>query len=247
MILNMTGGAPLNFKVVGGTTQPSNPGENTIWVNTGTEVTGWVFAADQPESPSAGLVWIRTGLSSAIAFNALKKNAIQVYPICAKQYTSGAWTDVTAKSFQGGVWVDWATYLFRDGDQMTELTNGWTFKTESGSITGSVSGNAIVFTRNGTEGQRASAFTGKTIDVTNFSKLCADVVIESFGEATDQGLTLGLTSTNTSYNPTFVASQKESSVVSKTIQLDISSVSGSYYVALYSRAAAASITGIYLV
>ena len=41
------GGAPLNFKVVGGT-KPSNPKENTIWVNTDAEITGWQFASDDP-------------------------------------------------------------------------------------------------------------------------------------------------------------------------------------------------------
>lgn len=52
MIFNMTGGggtgAGLNFKVVGGTTQPSNPSENTIWVNTDKEITGWIFSAKNP-------------------------------------------------------------------------------------------------------------------------------------------------------------------------------------------------------
>ena len=47
--------AGLNFKVVGGTTQPTNPKENTIWVNTNTDITSWVFSAGQPESPTEGL------------------------------------------------------------------------------------------------------------------------------------------------------------------------------------------------
>ena len=33
----------LNFEIVGGTTQPSNPKENTIWVNTDQEITNWLF------------------------------------------------------------------------------------------------------------------------------------------------------------------------------------------------------------
>ena len=36
------GGGGLNLKVVGGTTQPTNPRENTIWVNTTTAITGYV-------------------------------------------------------------------------------------------------------------------------------------------------------------------------------------------------------------
>lgn len=42
------GGTSLNFKIVGGTTEPSNPTENMIWVNTDTPITNWIFSADNP-------------------------------------------------------------------------------------------------------------------------------------------------------------------------------------------------------
>lgn len=48
LITRRGGGAALNFKVVGGTTEPLNPAENTIWVNTDTEITAWAFSADDP-------------------------------------------------------------------------------------------------------------------------------------------------------------------------------------------------------
>ena len=116
MIFNVSGGGgtALNFRVVGGTTAPTNPAENCIWVNTDTPINSWIFSATQPTG-SAGMVWISTGTSSTTAFNALKKNAIQVYPISAKQYISGAWVDVTALSYQGGEWVEWKTYLYNAG------------------------------------------------------------------------------------------------------------------------------------
>lgn len=93
------GGASLNFKVVGGTSAPSSPKENTIWVNTDAEITSWVFSATEPEAPTAGMVWITTGKTSTAPFNALKKNNITVYPISAKQYVGGAWVDKTAKIY----------------------------------------------------------------------------------------------------------------------------------------------------
>lgn len=126
MILNMTGGgAPLNFKVVGGTAEPASPAENMIWVHTDAEITGWVFSPEAPDSPAEGLVWIKTGLSSAVAFNALKKNGIYVYPISANQYISGAWVSVTAKSFIGGAWAEWLTYLYNKGDKCLTLIGDW--------------------------------------------------------------------------------------------------------------------------
>lgn len=49
MIFNLggSGGAALNFKVVNNP-KPENPKENTIWVDTDTEITGWQFASDDP-------------------------------------------------------------------------------------------------------------------------------------------------------------------------------------------------------
>ena len=37
-----------NFTVVGGTSAPSSPAENTIWVNTSTTISNWDFSATQP-------------------------------------------------------------------------------------------------------------------------------------------------------------------------------------------------------
>lgn len=109
MIFNTTGGGgtPLNFKVVGGTTAPTSPKENTIWVNTSVTIPSWAFSATEPKSPTEGMVWISTGTSSTAAFNALKKNDIQLYPLNAKQYVGGEWSDVQAKTYQDGEWVDW--------------------------------------------------------------------------------------------------------------------------------------------
>ena len=109
------GGAPLNFKVVGNP-QPVSPKENTIWVNTDAEITGWIFSAVEPTEPTEGIVWFPAGTSQTlIRFNALKKNGIMVYPRSAKQYVSGAWAEVTAKIWQNDEWANWARYLFQSG------------------------------------------------------------------------------------------------------------------------------------
>lgn len=116
MIFNLAGGGGggLNFKIIGSTTQPTSPSENTIWVNTSTAITGYVFDVTQPTG-SEGLLWFSTGTSCAAPFNALKKNTIQIYPTGVKQYISGSWVDVSAKTYQGGAWIDWAVYLFNNG------------------------------------------------------------------------------------------------------------------------------------
>lgn len=127
-IINIKTGVELNFKVVGGTTEPSNPTENTIWVNTDTEITSWIFSSTEPENPVEGMVWFSTGTSSSVAFNALKKNGITVYPLSAKQLIGGVWKGVTAKSSHDGQWVDWMIYLYNKGaEYVDESGNGWVF------------------------------------------------------------------------------------------------------------------------
>lgn len=111
---NTGGGGGLNFKVVGGTTAPSNPKENMIWVNTSTKITSYIFSATQPTAES-GMVWFSTSTSSPVEFNALKKNGIQVYPISAKQYVSGAFVDKPIKVYQNGVWSQVEINFFKNG------------------------------------------------------------------------------------------------------------------------------------
>ena len=111
------GGTSLNFKVIEGTTEPANPKDNMIWVNTSNKITGWYFSATQPENMVEGEVWFATGTSSDVAFNALEKNDIYVYPLKATQYVNGELKEVTAKFYQGGEWrlLVHELYLYDNG------------------------------------------------------------------------------------------------------------------------------------
>ncbi len=121
------GGGGLNYNVIGGTSQPSNPEENTIWVNTDVEITSHVFSATEPESPAEGMVWFSVGTSSATPINLLKKdNIVMIYPTGVKQYIGGAWENKTAKTYQGGAWLDWSLYLFKGTEDVTNISGGWT-------------------------------------------------------------------------------------------------------------------------
>ena len=114
---------PLNFTVLGGTTEPTAPTENTLWVNTPIDITGYYFSATQPENMANCEVWFTTGDDSAVAFNALKDNCIQVYPSKAMQMVNGALVDVTAKTYQNGAWVEWfsGVYFVEAGNPMGTL------------------------------------------------------------------------------------------------------------------------------
>lgn len=176
MIYNMTGGGGggLNFKVVGGTVQPASPSENMIWVNTSVAITSWVFSTTAPTSPAAGMVWFSTGPISSVAFNAVKKNGIWVYPTGCQQYISGAWVAKTAKTYQSGAWVEWLYWLYDTGSKKVELRDitSALYGTESTITWGDDAVELSVYGPSSFTVGVAMAATG-LMDVSGYSKLNA--------------------------------------------------------------------------
>lgn len=99
---------PLNFRVIGSLVQPAAPKENTIWVNTDTTITSWVFAPEAPTNPEGGMIFFKTDKTSPVGFNALRKNEITVVPTSAQQYIGGQWKNMEAHAYIGGTWVQFS-------------------------------------------------------------------------------------------------------------------------------------------
>lgn len=122
MIFNMSGGGGgggLNFAVIGSLVQPAAPKENTIWVNTDTTITSWVFAPEAPTNPEGGMIFFKTDKTSPVGFNALRKNEIAVLPTSAQQYIGGLWKNMEAHAYIGGTWVQFSKLfydLYNPGD-----------------------------------------------------------------------------------------------------------------------------------
>lgn len=266
------GGNPLNFKVVGGTTEPTNPKENTIWVYTHVGITSWHFGAEEPNvcnitphqtdmhlmyAPhvlhagdilnftvpntigtlfeaitisdetggfyrlrnidgtaltswnagtkigvvisnnnhpingfdgvgtaylmsygsyyhAEGTVWISTGTSSPVAFNALQKNNITVYPISAKLFSGGMWWDAEAKNWQGGKWVDWWDgTLYDNGDEYVNVTGGWTYATNDNGYV--LTKNATSMSMQSTGSVQVVAYHNYPVDITRFKTVSLNV------------------------------------------------------------------------
>ena len=177
------GGGGLNFEVVGGTVQPENPKENTIWLETGVNIPMWRFSSDEPASAEEGMVLITIGTSSDISFNASDSEygILMVYPIDAKQYVSGSWEFVPAKTYMNGEWVAWWDgELFENGDQFEFVTGGWWQNTaipyRSGSLpnTGTVSIGETI-TLNAPSGKSACVWTKNKIDLSRYNTLSVTV------------------------------------------------------------------------
>lgn len=247
MILNMNGGggAVLNFKVGSYDSEEAllaaTPSENTIGIITTTPVTSWIFSAAEPVVFENGMVWIVTGTYCDTEFNALKKNGIQVYPLHAKQYISGAWVDVTAMSYQDGHWSEifQASYLYKIGDECTDITGGYVSKALASNVDIKETGGAPTVTRYDTylhiaqNGSRKSGTVhiSNKIDLTEYDELvfegimsggdkekCCMVIWSNLGTYGEDNR-VAYTGSSGGFNDTEVV---------KT--LDISSLSGSYVI-----------------
>lgn len=345
-------GAPLNFKIVGGTTEPTNPKENMIWVNTDQKITGWNFRATDPfnfkiasnagdvvgtaggitftkkndgksifafvrnetftipllvsDSQDAavlvrsdgeeheafaftykdkiwyntypglgmdlwdtatpkienttdivtikeylvdmlekaeGMVWISTGAFSTAEFNALKKNGIQVYPLSANQYVNGAWEKKPAKSSRDGAWAEWIVYLYKEGDEYTDVTGGWTasgFTYSGATITAGRNDEGVLkvsVTKSTSKDNVGLIGTAKKIALNGVSAIKIRYTINYIGGSGTSGTgyfgvcdVTDVANKNRAANVALNAAKD----VESTAVLDVSSLDGEYYVVVSS-------------
>ena len=235
MIFNLTSGGAssggLNFTVVGGTSAPSSPADNTIWVNTSTSITGWAMQGSAPTG-SEGLVWIKTALSGNTAFNALKKNAIQIAVVGCQQYVSGSWANVAAQIWQNSAWVEFSSenlVLFEAGagDSGKWTGSGWTFWSNT-CASGTIADSALKVSAPNNSYQAIG--TASKVDLTNYSKIYVDA---TYTQNNGGVIYLVVTSADAEKN---VANGVTGSVytdarVTGAITLDVSSMTGEHYIA----------------
>lgn len=233
MIFNMSGGGGgggLNFAVIGGLTQPTSPKENTIWVKTETSIPSWVFSPTVPTNPEGGTVFFKTDLTSAVSFNALRKNEISVLPIAAQQYIGGQWKNVEAHAYIGGTWVQFSwlrVYLYNRGDSCNAITGGW--RSDNGSSwlatgTYNINDNGNIYLKGNKSG--LWVHTINAVDITAFKTLNAVI---SYAKGTR--LALSVFTPATEWNMDGDVSRKEISA-SGTVALDISSLTGQHFIGL---------------
>lgn len=231
------GGAGLNFKIVGGTTVPGSPTENTIWINTNSEITSYVFSSTTPASMSEGMLWITVGSFSSGAFSVTKKNPIMIYPILAKQYVGGTWVNKSVKHYRSGAWYDWLTYLYNNGDTCDTLTGGWTgaggaltLNPSTMTMRGDTFGGSIAYGALHTTGQ---------IDLTAFKTLTfvvSGVTLPPGDTEHDYLLSVFSSTPYGDFNDQnkIVTSVKISQA--GTYSIDVSGISGPYYVGVRLKA-----------
>ena len=122
-----SGGTSLNFKVIQYAAEEALlaavPAENAIGAITETKITSWLFSPSEPAAPAEGMLWIAVGTAGTVELNALKKNGVILYPKYARQYISGQWVRVNAWIYQGGAWNSFFSGLLYDGSYYVPHTD----------------------------------------------------------------------------------------------------------------------------
>ena len=231
------GGVGLNFEIVGGTTTPMNPKENTIWVNTSVAVTGWFFGTmnDLYEYYSTqgftnGMIIILTGSSSNANFNACKENTMFIHPYDAAQIIDGLPVTKEVLIYQNGSWKDLHLYLYNNGDQCVDNTNGWKTNLNTNGIC-TFNTDHILLNYSGSEGRSATVYTASKIDISNINTLYMEVNVTYAGSGTHFGLSSSAPSNLPTSNGDYVQYVSSSGTGLQTLRIDVQSyTSGSYYI-----------------
>ena len=181
---------------------------------------------------ASGQVWVRTDPAGDILMNALKKSGVSFRPTAVYEYTeSDGWTARSGEVYQYGAWTalkePWDGYYFKDGEQYTDVTGGWTKDGWGG--TGSVTvGSTLVAT--GTGGD-AVVGTADPVDLSGVSKVWIDSPKGNNGYGFGYMFIAKSKSVASSESVAYVQVTKAGS-----FGIDVSSLSGKYYIYLYAAA-----------
>ena len=257
------GGGGLNFSVVGGTSAPSKPTDNLIWINTSTSVTSWVFRGSEPETQTEGIVWIQTNTNETNEFNAIKKNSILLNVVIAWQYVSGAWQKRYAQRFSAAEnkWIPlWNGELYTAGNTWDGVTGGFVGKAvlatsattkATGTPTIQIDSNNRLYVDTKTKDVSGMVHTAKQIDTTDFTTLRIKGIFSHGGSVTTNlivGLWDKIPSKYYASSSDGLVSSKviETSTTEKEYTLPIPSGGGQYYIGLGLVISTATITDFVL-
>jgi hypothetical protein len=233
-IATVIDGIKPNFKIVKYETEEELladvPEENTIGVITDTEITSWFFSATEPEAPEDGAVWFITSVKGySTAFNILKENCIQVYPIYVKQHIGDAWVDKTAKIYQDGEWIVWWDgQLYDAGNEYVVFTGGITRWQALTTLTGigTMTKNSKSITLSATNGSSIAVGTSEPLDLTPYKKLKVRITSSNAGNR----ITFGIFSSKSASKT--IATGDIGAITAGEYSMDISSIDTEGYPAL---------------
>ena len=212
------GSAGTGLTIVSGLTEPVKPKENMIWVKSDKAGKKYVFAEDAPEAPAEGLIW----------FSATGDGIITQ----ANVYADGAWNRVDAYMYLSGAWVHIASavvYLYNKGDTCDAVSGGWEAAAwhinsgAPGSVPNLTYGDSSLSV-SWTYGKEGLVNTRASVNLDKIRKICAVI---SGNTSNSSYLAVATKAGETGFPQNQKASKN---LFNGTVELDVSALSGKYFV-----------------
>ena len=239
-IVRRGGGAVKGSKVInvsGASALPSNAENGTIAVVSATAVKNVYVQDAAPSSPQKGDLWFTQGNGAIIYV----LGGVSVQVNTSSQYNGSSWVVVSVYQKMESGWLSNKLYLMNGSDRAIDITGGWrTQGYYGGTATDHGSYYRIVPANQGN--QVAAIQTENKIDLTNYSKLYFHGNVEAVSGVTLDwyrrcGIMSAVLSSASTGAPSSNAGSFAASAITPhangeyTISLDISTYSGTYYVA----------------
>lgn len=230
---NLGGGSGgLNFSVKAygsGDSIPLSAKDNEIAVITNENISGWSFSPFAPDNATNGFLWIYSGNTGSVYFNALKKNSIVIFPGSVMQFANNGWEYVDAYIYQSGEWIQfsmaWNGYYFGNGEQYENVTGGWTsdgYKYWANTMKAATVGTTLRTTSDGAN-TASMIGTATPVDLTDVNTIYL-TVDSAYGTAQFRIMATKEVSLD----------DLSVSLSSGEVSVDVSSLTGNYYLAIAS-------------
>lgn len=242
------GGAGIDLTVIGGTSQPASPSENTVWVNTATSIGEVYIQSTAPESPAAGDVWINNFVKGE-TLQVSESPYLEITVGTVKQYNGSSWTDPDVQIYKNGAWHTSALYIFSDG-KYSDYGVFDTGYSGSSSSTSPISGISITTYGGETclkvplvgSSTYYTRYISSPIDVTKYNTMSVTAHSPNLSGSSSYPNIVGLddtlhgiTSTSSTFDVIAYKAYSDAHEVKMTSTVDISSISGNYYVGIFTR------------
>lgn len=185
---------------------------------------------------ASGQVWVKTDPASEVLLNIVKKNSVYIKPSAVYEYTTGdGWALRNGEVYQRDAWAaleePWDGYYFKDGELYTDITGGWT--SDGWGNTGAVNiGSTITLSGNNAQAQTAKVGTAQPVDLTGARTLWYDSPSGNNGQP--YGGFLCVTKAKSIATTDVVTLVTINNAGEGSV--DVSGLSGEYYVCLYATA-----------
>lgn len=240
----------LRLRIFGGTSVPSSPQENDIWVQTDVAISGWEFS--ETKNPTwamgAGFVYFTSTYSGAYAardstgLNFLNQNTIYTKLLGCYQYNGSSWSKKDAWIYHGSQWYQfssaWDGHLFNYGNTYSSITGGWVTRNiahttdqygpynAAPSVQTQSNGGVKVYMSN--TGKSGIWTTANKVSLAGFNTLTFNGNLDDpHGWNRAQ---LDIWSAFGTYSSENVVARLNATYNAGTYTLDISSLTGSYYI-----------------